>query len=272
VPYVPIHGGQIFYTEEGSGGKAMLMIHGWSCDGSDWSWMASEFCKDHRCVMIDNRGHGRSTESPEGYSPRKFAQDAASVIETLQLERPIVVGHSMGTIIASTLAVERPDLVDALVLIDPVYGADDEALGPALQAIRTAPHAVAVESFKRFYGEMTPNWLITWHRRRILAQPEGVVRDALIGLYEGEEGIGRKVIGQEYLGRRRAPILAIYAGAGAATSEWDRALDHGPLDEIQVWKGNGHFLHQEQPQRFAAEVRRWLRGLPSNRVTDVVGG
>jgi pimeloyl-ACP methyl ester carboxylesterase len=262
MPALSLDDGHIFYTEEGSGDDTVLMIHGWACDGSDWAWLASDLSRDHRCVVVDNRGHGRSSSSPDGYTPRRFAADAAQVIEKLGLGRPIVVGHSMGTIIACTLAVERPDLVRALVLVDPVYGVDDEMLAPTLAGIRQAPHAVATSAFQQFYVEKTPAWLPMWHRRRVLGLDESVIRDVLVGLYEGEEGLGRKVVGETYLRSRKAPTLALYAGTGSATAEWDRSLDHGPLDEITVWPEHGHFLHQEDPERFAATVRQWLDHLP----------
>ena len=113
------------------------------------------------------------------------------------------------------------------------------------------------------YGARTPSWLPVWHRRRILATDESVVRDALVGLYEGADGIGRRTTGEAYLPRRTAPVLAIYAGAATAVADWDRSLAHGGHDEIVVWPENGHFLHQEEPDRFAAEVRRWLGTLPA---------
>ncbi|SFS11528.1 Pimeloyl-ACP methyl ester carboxylesterase [Agrococcus baldri] len=258
MPYIDVADDQrIFYTEKGDGPPALL-IHGWSCDGSDWSWLVSDLSRDHRTITIDNRGHGRSTAVDGQYSPALFAADAAKVIEQLGLERPVVIGHSMGTIIASTLAAEHPDLVGALVLVDPVYGMDAQDLVGALAAIRQAPHAVAEASFGGFYGERTPAWLPEWHRRRILATDEAVVRDALVCLYEGEGAVGLKTVGESYLRRRQAPTLAIYAGTGAAIADWDRTLDHGPSDEILVWSENGHFLHQEEPERFATEVRRWL--------------
>jgi pimeloyl-ACP methyl ester carboxylesterase len=260
VPRLQLDAGRsIFYTEEGAGPKSVLLIHGWACDGADWAWLSADLSADHRCIALDNRGHGRSTPTPRAYSPRLFAEDAARLVEQLSLDRPIVVGHSMGTIIASVLAVERPDLVGALVLIDPVYGQDDAVLAPTLDAVRRAPHATALAAFNHFYGDRTPAWLPVWHRRRILATEPAVVRDALVGLYEGDGGVGRRAIGVDYLPRRQAPMLAIYGAGGIATAEWDRQLAHGPFDEVTTWPEHGHFLHQEDPSRFASEVRRWLR-------------
>jgi pimeloyl-ACP methyl ester carboxylesterase len=111
------------------------------------------------------------------------------------------------------------------------------------------------------YGDNTPSWLPMWHRRRMLGLDEAVIRGSFIGQYDGEEGIARRVIGEGYLRRRRAPTLVVYAGRSTAIAEWDKTLDHGPLDEITIWPEHGHFLHQEDPGRFAAEVRQWLQHL-----------
>jgi pimeloyl-ACP methyl ester carboxylesterase len=260
VPYLSSQGADLFYYEQGSG-PAMLMIHGWACDGADWSWLAAEMSADHRCVLLDNRGHGRSAPNPGGYNPVLFAADAARVIESLGLAPAVVVGHSLGGVIASALAIERPELLRALVLVDPGYGALDESLAGPMAAVRKDPHALAGAIFDRFYTPNTPSWLPTWHRRRTLSTPPDVLRESLLGTYEGEGGMGRRVVGQTWFRRRNVPILAVYAGTGASVAEWDRGLEHGPRDEIVVWPEHGHFLHQEAPERFAGEVRRWLTDL-----------
>jgi pimeloyl-ACP methyl ester carboxylesterase len=167
----------------------------------------------------------------------------------------------MGTIVASALAVERPELVSRLVLIDPVYGSERSALSAALDGVRAAPHEFATMAWGQFYGDRTPDWLPVWHRRRILSTDPQTVRDALVGLYEGEGAIGLKEVGVRYLPRRQAPILAIYAGSGAGVADWDSSLRHGAQDVIEVWPEHGHFLHQEDPDRFSRRVREWLEQL-----------
>jgi pimeloyl-ACP methyl ester carboxylesterase len=260
MPYIHLaDGGRLFSTEEGDG-RPVLLIHGWSCDGSDWAWLQSDLARDHRTIAIDNRGHGRSSLS-ETYSPAAFAADAAEVIEQLGLGPTLVIGHSMGTIIASALAIDRPELVSGLVLIDPVYGADPVVMAGALRMARADPHAFAVASWAQFYGAKTPAWLPIWHRRRILATDPRTVSEALAGLYEGDGGLGLIPVGERELTKRRAPTLAVYAGTGAAVAAWDEALEHRAPYEIEVWRENGHFLHQEDPDRFAARVRSWMSPL-----------
>ena len=53
-------------------------------------------------------------------------------------------------------------------------------------------------------------------------------------------------------------MLAIYSGIAVEAAEWERSLGHGPQDQIHVWTGAGHFLHQERPEEFARLVRDWL--------------
>jgi pimeloyl-ACP methyl ester carboxylesterase len=247
----------IFYTAEGSG-PPVLLLHGWTCDGSDWSWLTQDLLRDHQVIVPDHRGHGRSSVPAGPYGPAAMAGDAAALLTSLNVQRAVVGGHSMGTIVASALAVEHPDLVSALALVDPVYGQVDDELAPVLAAVRAAPAETAIQIFGTFYTANTPRWLPIWHRRRVLGTAPSVVADALIGLYEGAGGLGRQFVGETYLPRRACPTLAVYGGSGSRIAEWDRALPHGPHDLIEVWEENGHFLHQEAPDRFAATLRAWI--------------
>jgi pimeloyl-ACP methyl ester carboxylesterase len=62
-------GARIFYTDTGQG-KPVLLLHGWACDGNDWSWQAPELENRYRVIIVDHRGHGRST-APRGSSARR---------------------------------------------------------------------------------------------------------------------------------------------------------------------------------------------------------
>jgi pimeloyl-ACP methyl ester carboxylesterase len=110
---------RIFYSEHGSG-PHVLLLHGWACDGSDWCWLAADVAADHRVIIVDQRGHGMSTPTAGPYGAQILAGDAARVLNHLAIDQAVVVGHSMGTIVASALAVKYPHMVSALVLADPV--------------------------------------------------------------------------------------------------------------------------------------------------------
>jgi pimeloyl-ACP methyl ester carboxylesterase len=254
-------GTRLFYTDAGEG-RPLLLLHGWSCDGGDWSWQAPALETEYRVITVDQRGHGRSAAPAGSYRPQVLADDAAELLAAVNPRQPAVVfGHSMGTVVASALAVRHPGLVSGLVLVDPVYTADDDRLGPVLDAIRgPAPQEVAAAMFAgAFYPPDTPPFLRAWHRRRVLGTPPHVVAGCLLGLYEGDDGIGRAAVAQEYLRQRRAPRLAVYANESATGLE--RSLPQGGRDVIQVLDG-GHFLHQQRPAEFNQAALAWLRRLP----------
>jgi hypothetical protein len=73
--------------------------------------------------------------------------------------------------------------------------------------------------FGYFYTPDTPEFLKAWHRRRVLATPDHVMAGCLLGMCEGDEGIARAVIAQDYLRQRTAPRLAVYAAEPATWLE-----------------------------------------------------
>ena len=174
MPMVCVDDGELFYTEHGSG-PAVLLVHGWGCDGSDWSWLGSDLSADHRVVIVDLRGHGRSTAGVDRYGPEVLAQDLAAVLDQLEIESAVVVGHSMGGYAASVLAVEFPDKVSALVLVDPGYGKLDEKIKGFEAAIHSDPLGVAMAIYSDFDSADSPAWQSFWHDRRLAGMPPSVL-------------------------------------------------------------------------------------------------
>lgn len=258
MPYHEVSDGtRIFYTDAGDGRPALL-LHGWSCDGNDWSWQAPELEHRYRVLTVDHRGHGHS-DAPRGrYQAQLLADDAAELLRAITADQPAVVfGHSMGTIVASALAIRHPELVSALVLVDPVYNVPDDQSGVLIDTLDALPPAAAVAALfeSAFYTPDTPAFLKAWHRRRILATPDHVLTGCIRALYRGEEGIGRADIARDYLRQRAVPRLAVYAAEPATALE--RSLPLGEPDEIHVLEG-GHFLHQQLSAEFNTLALNWL--------------
>jgi pimeloyl-ACP methyl ester carboxylesterase len=249
-------GTRLFYTDTGQG-RPVLMLHGWTCDGTDWSWQAPELERRYRVLIVDQRGHGHSDAPRGSYRPQVLADDAAALLQAVAPgQAAVVFGHSMGSIVASALAVRHPELVAGLMLVDPKYSAPDDALKPLIDGIRgPSPAVTATAIFANFYTPDTPEFLKTWHRRRVLATPDHVMAGCLLGMFEGDEGIGRAAIAQDYLLQRTAPRLAVYAAEPATWLE--RTLPQGEADEIHVLPG-GHFLHQQLAGQFNALALGWL--------------
>jgi pimeloyl-ACP methyl ester carboxylesterase len=111
-------GVRLAYTESGSGDPPMLLVHGWSCDHTYFAPQFAHFSTNHRVVAVDLRGHGESDKPVQEYSMAGFAADLRWLCEQLGLERPVVVGHSMGGVIAFEMAARYPEHVGAVVAVD----------------------------------------------------------------------------------------------------------------------------------------------------------
>ncbi|GAB7032982.1 alpha/beta hydrolase [Streptomyces sp. NPDC021749] len=106
-------GARIYAETHGpEGAPAVVLAHGWTCSTAFWAPVVRELSADHKVVVYDQRGHGRSPATgPAGYGTTALADDLVAVLEATlgQDERAVVGGHSMGgmTIMA---AAERPEL------------------------------------------------------------------------------------------------------------------------------------------------------------------
>jgi pimeloyl-ACP methyl ester carboxylesterase len=109
----------LHYTRTDGAKPPVLLAHGFSDDGLCWTPVAEILAADYDVIMVDARGHGRSDAPKKGYSSAEHAADLAGVITGLGLERPAVLGHSMGAATALALASAYPDLPRAILLEDP---------------------------------------------------------------------------------------------------------------------------------------------------------
>ena len=117
--FIASNGVTLHYTRTGGDKPSLVLAHGFSDDGLCWTPVAERLAGEYDIVMVDARGHGRSSGPETGYGNDDHAADLAGVISGLGLERPAVLGHSMGALSAIVLASRYPDLLSAALLEDP---------------------------------------------------------------------------------------------------------------------------------------------------------
>ena len=98
-------------------GTPLLFIHGVGTSGALWQSDLAELSADCRVIVYDRRGYGASSPSPGDWDAHR--EDAAALLDALGAKPAVVVGYSGGAMIALDLALQRPELVRALVLLDP---------------------------------------------------------------------------------------------------------------------------------------------------------
>ncbi len=106
-----------FAVEVSGQGRPMILIPGLSCSGEVWSNTVSHYKDRYECHVLTLAGFAGQPRL-EGPFLEKVRQDLAAYIRTHQLNRPIIVGHSLGGFVALWLASQNPDLVGPLVIVD----------------------------------------------------------------------------------------------------------------------------------------------------------
>lgn len=102
----------------GMQGSPIICIHGLTANAFCFQALADELSADYRVIAYDLRGRGDSDKPETGYSVPIHAADLARLIDTLHIERPVIIGHSLGALIALYFAAHYPEKISKLVLLD----------------------------------------------------------------------------------------------------------------------------------------------------------
>jgi 3-oxoadipate enol-lactonase len=116
---VTANGIDLYVEQQGAGAPAFVFLHYWGGSSRTWDHVVDRLTPDFRTVALDQRGWGRSAKPAEGYALADLAEDAQGVIAALDLERYILVGHSMGGKVAQLIASYRPRGLVGLALVAP---------------------------------------------------------------------------------------------------------------------------------------------------------
>lgn len=120
--YVMANGIRIHYWRTGGNKPVMVMLHGSSDDGLCWTNLAKEFTSKYDVVMWDARGHGLSDAPTAIPSQEAMVEDLAAFLRALKIDKPIIMGHSMGSATAAWFASRYPEVAKAVILEDPNLG------------------------------------------------------------------------------------------------------------------------------------------------------
>lgn len=118
---IQVNNQKFHYQVTAPTGPPLILVHGYSSFGSSWYPTANLLKDKYQVYLPDSRGHGYSDASESGYSPVDRVSDLSGLIYELNLNKPCIIGHSLGADTAARLASEFPGLATCLVLIDPPW-------------------------------------------------------------------------------------------------------------------------------------------------------
>lgn len=263
-----------FYTSSGRGGRPIVLVHGWCDDSTGWTRLIADLEPDHLIIAPDLRGHGHSESIDGSYTPFVMADDVQALLEQLSVTDAVVVGHSLGGLVASIMGVQRPDLASQLVLLDPSYGREHghaDRVREWIGDIHSADsHERAMKFVSRATGDSpTVRARRVARRRRAEAMSPDVIWRALADIHLASDQISTRPESSRYLVRREIPILAIHADRSRA--DWERSLVRHPTSRVEYWPDVSHWVHEDAPERLVATMRDWLSDVDTYRRTTGAG-
>ncbi len=152
--YLSCAGLRLHVVDHGGRGLPVVLLHGGSAHARWWDFVVPHLGAEVHAYALDLRGHGESDWAAEGaYRIADYAADLGQVIAELGLEKPALVGHSLGSFVALRYAVENPRSLSALVMVDgrASLGADTSRYMRLLAMLAPASYATledAVASFQ----------------------------------------------------------------------------------------------------------------------------
>ena len=114
-------GTTIDYDIAGQGDITFVFVHCWTCDRTFWDAQFEYFANQHKVVRLDLAGHGTSDKSRKQHSLAAFSKDVAAVIDMLNLNQVILIGHSMGGPVSVETATQLDGRVIGVVAVDSFY-------------------------------------------------------------------------------------------------------------------------------------------------------
>lgn len=266
--YVDSGGVKIHYVTAGEG-PLVVLIHGFPDFWYSWRAQMPALAKTHQVVAIDQRGYNLS-DKPEGvasYTTEKLVGDAVAVIEHFQRDKAIVVGHDWGGLVAWTLAMTHPEMVDRLIILNLPHPA-----GLTRELAHNADQQKASQYARDFQkpdaaAKLTPEMLAFWvtdaeARARYVEAFERSSIEGMLNYYKANyPGTVDADAPPREFPRVTCPVLMIHGLK-------DPALLPGALNDTWQWvdaeltlvtiPSAGHFVQQDAAERVTRLMGDWL--------------
>jgi pimeloyl-ACP methyl ester carboxylesterase len=252
MPHADLAGLRLYYERAGRGEPELLFVPGWCCDHRAFQPQFDHFSRTHAVTALDLRGVGQSDAPQDGYGIRDFADDVAQLCAVVGIEKPVVVGHSLGGMIAVELGARYPALPSALVLVDP---GPIDPLPSTVKFFDVAADYLAGpggEDVRRLWVEdmgARDEELARWIVDHMSAVPLPIATAVIRGINDWN--------GAGALGMCAVPTLLLRTALGA-NPDGLRLREIKPDLEVGITVGAGHFQQLEVPEQVNAMIERFL--------------
>jgi pimeloyl-ACP methyl ester carboxylesterase len=269
--FVDVGGVRAHVRDQGNpDGIPVVLIHGSGGSLHEWEGWVRELGQQARLISVDLPGHGLTGAWPrDEYTVEAYADFIEVLVDTLNLDRFVLVGHSLGGAVAWSFAATRPDRVSQLILVDAAgYPRED---GPAPLPTRLARLPVVGDIGIYFKPErLVRRALAEAYADPAMVTPERIKRAAELQRFPGNrEATLQRARTQEPLDptplkRLDVPTLILWGGKDRWVPAADAVRFQGDIKgaKLEIFEALGHNPMEEDPKDTAAAVAAFLMPIP----------
>lgn len=250
---------KLFYRESGEG-IPLIILHGLFGSSDNWFTLSKTFASNFRVFTVDQRNHGQSPHSSE-HTYELLTEDLERFIEDHQLDRPILMGHSMGGKTVMNYALKNPTGARQIVVVDimpKAYPVHHDKIVEGLQAIPLGTLTSRNEADQILAQYIPEADVRQFLMKNLTRTPEGGFAWR-INLPVLAESIGPMVQGLVYGGSYTGPSLFIKGARSSYYKSGDEILVTQLFPAAEwVTLDTGHWVQAEKPQEFSTAVLGFL--------------
>ena len=266
--YATVAGVNTHYIVAGAG-RPLLLFHGLGASVATWRDNIGPLSKAFRVYAVDLPGHGDSEKPDFDYAVDSLVEFTLSLVETLEFDRPAIIGNSVGGALGLMMALRRPEMVSGLVLADSA-GLGREVsiyirlvsvplLGGLLESSRIGGTRFMLYNVFHDQSFVTEELLDEFHRsRKMPGAKEAVVKSIRSGV--NLLGVRKEYVLLDELHRLRAPLMLVWDAQDQIlpVSHAYRVLEAVPDARLHVFDDCGHWPHMEKAQAFNSLVMEFM--------------
>jgi non-heme chloroperoxidase len=252
------------YVERGNAdGLPVIFLHGVTDSWGAFEGVLARLPDEFHAIALSQRGHGNSSRPAGGYRLADFAADVVRVLDALEIPRAVIVGHSMGSLVAQQFAISHPERTLGVVLMGSAPNVRECKVIQAYARDEVAGLTDPIDpAFAREFQVATiarpvAEGLIDACVLESLKVPARVWRDAFAGFID--------IDFTDALRWLRVPVL-VASGDRDGFFPLDHALrlhDLIPGSRLLVYEGGGHAFHWEDPDSFVRDLVGFLKSIRS---------
>jgi len=256
------------FAEQGGRSRTpVIALHGVTDSWRSFEPVLPHLPSELRVMALTQRGHGDSEKPAGGYRPADFAADVAAFMDVMEIERAVLVGHSMGSVNAMRFAIDHPSRVAGLLLAGtmPWFGRPPELLEFHREQIvplaDPVPDALARDFQQSTLARPIDASMLDGFVAESLKVPAFVWRAAFAGFIDDDFSPRLREI--------EVPTLIVWGRHDAFCPAADQAamLDLIRTARLVEYADAGHAVHWEEPQRFAQDLSRFVNSVAAGAAT-----